>query len=64
MQYDIRNWYGIATSEEGEKLMNDLNFEKVDGYGEYKGYVLYNSSKKAKIISETLKRIEGALEQE
>lgn len=58
VQHDIKNWYGIATSEKGEELMKDLNFKEIEGHGKYKGYVLDKDSKKAKIIKETLDRIE------
>jgi len=58
VQYDIKNWYGIATSGEGEKLMIDLNFREIDSHGKYKAFILGKDSKKVKILSDILKRIE------
>lgn len=58
VQHDIKNWYGLAMSDEGDKLMKKLGFKSVNGKGEYKGYVLQCNSKKSGVIANVLERME------
>lgn len=37
-QFDIKKWYAIAATPEGEKLLNHLGFKKIPGKRE--GYIL------------------------
>jgi hypothetical protein len=59
IEHDIKNWYGLATSEEGESLMKRLNFRYIGGTGKYKGYMLESNATTAKAITRILEHIEG-----
>jgi hypothetical protein len=58
IEYDIKNWYGLATSEEGEILMKKLGFKNMNGAGKYNGYVLESNAATAKAVARILERIE------
>lgn len=57
-QYDIKKWYAIAATPEGEKLVKHLGFEKIPG--KRNAYVLTDLRKAAKPIRAFM----AALEQE
>src|SRR5260370_17975027 len=47
-QYDIKKWYAIAATPEGEKLVTHLGFEKIEGKRD--AYLLTNIKKAPKPI--------------
>ncbi|GER87671.1 hypothetical protein KDW_18330 [Dictyobacter vulcani] len=59
-QYDIKNWYGIGATKEGQSLFERLGFSEVVSVhnGERKGYVLQNTRRPVKIINSFLKEIQ------
>lgn len=54
--YDIKNWYAIATTEAGLKLVQELGFTSVKGTRE--GYVLYDMEGAVPAIKKILKKME------
>ena len=52
-QSDIKNWYGIGATKEGQRLFERLSFtETISMYqGERKGYYLDNITTSAGLIS-------------
>lgn len=60
-QFDIKNWYGIGATPEGQRLFESLGFtEIVSVHGsQRKGYKLEDVAHPAKIISRFLKVIEA-----
>jgi len=56
-QYDIKNWYGIAATPEGERLMRDLGFKPVSP--NYKGYILESIEKSSKFLQDFIKKVEA-----
>jgi len=47
-QYDIKRWYAIPVTPEGEKLVQHLEFEKIEG--KRKAYVLTDFKRATKPI--------------
>ena len=62
-QADIKNWYGIGATKEGQNLFESLGFtETVSLYnGERKGYYLENVRTPVGLISTLLKKMEPPL---
>jgi hypothetical protein len=61
-QYDIKNWYGIGATKEGQKLFESLGFQEIFSLykGERKGYKLGNSiAPSASILSKMLEKEEA-----
>lgn len=61
-QYDIKNWYGIGATKEGQRIFNALGFKEIVALydGERKGYKLNNSiTPSATILSKMLERAEA-----
>ncbi len=54
-EYDIKNWYGIAATEMGEKLLQHLGFRRIEG----KAYILESMDASTGLIRDFLKRIEA-----
>ena len=54
--YDIKKWYAIAATPEGEKLVKHLGFEKIKGKRD--AYLLTDIKKAAKPIKAFLDRLE------
>lgn len=60
-QYDIKNWYGIGATKEGQKLFETLGFKEIMSLydGERKGYKLGNSiTPSASILNKMLEKDE------
>src|SRR5437588_7194282 len=55
-QYDIKKWYAIAATPEGEKLVNHLGFEKIAGKRD--AYLLTDLKKATKPIKTFIERLE------
>jgi len=55
-QYDIKNWYAIAATEEGKHLLQGIGFTPVEGTRE--GYFLDNLETAMPIVKDLLKKIE------
>lgn len=55
-EYDIKNWYGIAATEIGEKLLQHLGFKRIAG--KEKAYMLEGMEASTGLIGDFLKRIE------
>jgi predicted DNA-binding transcriptional regulator AlpA len=55
-EYDIKNWYGIAATEMGEKLLQHLGFKLIEG--KEKAYILEGMEASTGLIGDFLKRIE------
>ncbi len=61
-QYDIKKWYAIAATPEGEKLVKHLGFEKIEGKRD--AYVLTDfkkATKPIKMFINMLEQEEGSL---
>jgi len=61
-QYDIKNWYGIGATKEGQKLFEALGFQEIFSLykGERKGYKLGNSiTPSASILNKMLEKEEA-----
>jgi hypothetical protein len=61
-QYDIKNWYGIGATKEGQKILETLGFNEIVSLynGERKGYKLNNSiTPSASILNKMLERTEA-----
>lgn len=61
-QYDIKNWYGIGATSDGQKIFETLGFQEITSLydGERKGYKLDNSiTPPASILTKMLKKIEN-----
>jgi hypothetical protein len=54
--YDIKKWYAIAATPEGEKLIKHLGFEKIAG--KEKSYVLTDLKKATKPIRSFIEKLE------
>ena len=61
LQHDIKNWYGIGTSPEGQAILEALGFKPLTTLdeGERKGYMLEAGAKPVRLISHLLKSMEG-----
>ncbi|MBE3561254.1 MAG: helix-turn-helix domain-containing protein [Ktedonobacteraceae bacterium] len=55
-QYDIKNWYALAATEDGLHLLKTLGFSPVEGTR--KGYVLNDIEQAIPIIRDILKRMD------
>ncbi len=55
-EYDIKNWYGIAATEMGEKLLQHLGFKPIEG--KEAAYILEGMEASTGLIGDFLKRIE------
>ena len=55
-QYDIKKWYAIVVTPEGEKLVKHLGFEKIEG--ERNAYMLTNLKRATKPIRAFIEQIE------
>jgi predicted DNA-binding transcriptional regulator AlpA len=55
-QYDIKNWYAIAATPEGKKLVEHLGFEKLEGKRD--AYLLTNLKKATMPIRTFIERLE------
>ncbi|WP_126550146.1 hypothetical protein [Dictyobacter kobayashii] len=55
-QFDIKNWYGIGATKEGQKLFERLGFEEIVSLydGERKGYLVQDIKQPVKLINEVL----------
>jgi hypothetical protein len=55
-QYQIKNWYGIGATKEGQHLFESLGFKEfVSLYdGERKGYIAENIKRPVQILSKLL----------
>ena len=55
-QYDIKNWYGIGATKEGQHLFEKLGFEEMVSLynGERKGYCAHNIKQPVKLINQLL----------
>jgi hypothetical protein len=63
-QYDIKNWYGIGATKEGQKIFETLGFTEIVSLynGERKGYKLSNKiTPPASILNKMLERTETAV---
>jgi hypothetical protein len=60
MQYDIKNWYGIGTTPEGQAVLEALGFRLLTNLeeGKRKGYVLESKTKPVRLIDMFLQSIE------
>jgi len=56
-QYDIKNWYGIAATNEGKRLLQHLGFKPVAPNS--KGYILENLDKSSKFLQGFIKKVEA-----
>ncbi len=59
-QYDIKNWYGIGATPEGQAILERLGFKVLVSFekGHRKGYVLERKAEPVKLISSFLRLIE------
>ena len=55
-QYDIKRWYAIAATPEGEKLVKHLGFEKIEGKRD--AYLLTDIKKAARPIRSFIDMLE------
>ncbi len=53
VQHDIKNWYGIGTTSEGQAILESLGFKLLTNMeeGKRKGYVLESTTKPVRLIS-------------
>jgi Helix-turn-helix domain len=65
VQHDIKNWYGIGTSPQGQAILEALGFKQINSLegGERKGYKLEDISKPSRLLKTFLKPIEPNKEQ-
>jgi hypothetical protein len=56
-QHDIKNWYGIAATDEGERLMKRLGFKLIVPHS--KSYVLDNLETSSEFLKEFIRKIEA-----
>jgi uncharacterized protein YuzE len=58
-QADIKNWYSIGATKEGQNLLEELGFEEIVSLygGERKGYYLEDIKKPVRLVSILLKRM-------
>jgi predicted DNA-binding transcriptional regulator AlpA len=55
-QYEIKNWYAIAATEDGEKLLKGLGFKKISGTRE--GYIMDDIETIIPSVKKLFKRLE------
>lgn len=57
IQYDIKNWYGIGTTPEGQEILERLGFKLLVSLeeGSRKGYVLESKAEPVRLISSFLR---------
>ncbi|GHO68813.1 hypothetical protein KSC_077050 [Ktedonobacter sp. SOSP1-52] len=61
LQHDIKNWYAIGTTPDGQRILKALGFKlltDLDG-GERQGFMLEAAAQPVKLISQFLKSTEG-----
>jgi len=60
IQYDIKNWYAIGATEDGQAILEALGFTKIHETedGKEKGYVIETITKPVKLISRTVREIQ------
>lgn len=63
-QADIKNWYGIGATKEGQRLFERLGFTEIVSLysGERKGYYLEDVKKPVKVINQILREMSHELE--
>lgn len=63
IQYDIKNWYAVGTTPEGQGILEALEFRQISTLdeGERKGYVLETKAKQVRLINVFSRRIDGGL---
>lgn len=61
-QFDIKNWYGIGATKEGQRLFESLGFTEIVSVhdGQRKGYKFEDVTHPAKLISRFLKEMENS----
>src|SRR5260370_35336959 len=62
VQYDIKNWYGIGVTQEGQDILNALGFREIVSLedGKRKGYVLNSTMMQpTKLVQRYLRSIES-----
>lgn len=64
-QADIKNWYGIGATKEGQSLFEGLGFTEIVSLynGERKGYYLEDVKTPVKLVNMLLKQMEPPLSQ-
>jgi hypothetical protein len=60
IQYDIKNWYGIGTTAEGQDILERLGFELITDLeeGKRKGYAFESKAEPVRLISRFLQSLE------
>ncbi len=58
-QFDIKNWYGIGATKEGQSIFERLGFTEILSLydGERKGYYTEDVKKPVKLMSHFLKEL-------
>lgn len=61
-QFDIKNWYGIGATKEGQHLFEGLGFEEIASLykGERKGYRIENIQQPIRLINKLLNQLPGS----
>lgn len=65
-QYDVKNWYSIGVSSEGQSIAEALGFQEIISLedGNRKGYVLDNMfAQPAKLVQKFLRNMEGQVKE-
>jgi len=64
IQHDIKNWYAIGTTTDGQNLLEALGFTEIASLeeGQRKGYLLETKVKQVKLISKIMEEMEGVSE--
>jgi helix-turn-helix protein len=59
IQYDIKNWYGIGTTPEGQAILERLGFELITDLeeGKRKGYKLESKAEPVRLVSRFLQSV-------
>ncbi|MDQ2887588.1 MAG: helix-turn-helix domain-containing protein [Chloroflexota bacterium] len=60
IQYDIKNWYGIGTTLEGQAILEKLGFRTLTNFseGHRKGYMLESKAQPVRLIHMFLRSVE------
>lgn len=63
IQHDIKNWYAIGTTTEGQDLLEALGFTEIANLeeGQRKGYELETKAEQVRLISKLLEEMEEKL---
>jgi hypothetical protein len=61
IQYNIKNWYAIGTTPEGQTILEKLGFKMLANLskGDRKGYVLESKAEPVKLINTFLRSMEA-----